>query len=109
MLGNGRWWERCGVCFREHHLVLWPNLSRAVSLLAVLNTSLFFLTGAVTQGGYTWPTLSLCLLGVVEVLLLVPMGLHGRLGYYLLLVSLTMTSGGLFLGSVAYWLRTTAS
>ena len=101
-------WGRCGLCFREHHLVLWPNLSRAVSLLAVLNTSLFFLTGAVTHGGYTWPTFSLCLLGVVEVLLLLPLGLHGRLGYYLLLVALTTVSGGLFLGSVAYWLRTAA-
>jgi len=98
--------KHCRVCFGEHATLLWPTLSRTVSLLAVLNTSLFFLTGAVTTGGYHWPVISLCFLGLVELMLLLPLGLHGRLWFYLALVGLTLTSGGFFLGSVAYWLRT---
>lgn len=101
-----RAWSRCDQCFREHGLVLWPNLSRAVSLLAVLNTSLFFLSGAVTQGGYSWPVASLVLLGLVEALLLLPLGLQHRLWFYLGLAALTLGSGALFIGSVVHWLRT---
>ena len=38
--------------------------------------------------------------------MLLPFGLHGRLWFYLTLVGLTLTSGGFFLGSVAYLLQT---
>ena len=51
--------RRCQDCFREQHLVLWPALSRSVNLLAILNVSLFFLTGAVRTGGYLGPASSI--------------------------------------------------
>ncbi len=43
-------WKRSESNFREQHAILWPGLSRAVNLLAVLNISLFFLTDAVRTG-----------------------------------------------------------
>lgn len=44
--------RRCQSGFREQHGVLWPVLSRTLNLLAMLNVSLFFLSGAVRGGGY---------------------------------------------------------
>lgn len=64
--------QHCQRCFEEQHQVLWPNLSRAVSLLAILTTSMFFLSGAVQFRGYFWPIYSLALLAIVEVVLLLP-------------------------------------
>jgi len=55
--------------------------------LVILNTNLFFLTGAVQSGGYYWPIYSLGLLGIVEVLLLLPLGLNRRLWFYLVAVA----------------------
>ncbi len=36
-----RMWSYCDRCFHEHYAVLGPNLSRVLSLLVVLNISLF--------------------------------------------------------------------
>ncbi len=102
-------WAERQECFGEQSAVLWPNLSRAASLLVILNTSLFFLTGAVQSGGYYWPIYSLGLLGIVEVLLLLPLGLNRRLWFYLVAVSLWSLAGWFLVGSILFWLRTASA
>jgi len=67
-------WASCDRCFHEQYAVLWPNLSRVLSLLTMLNISLFFLTGAVTRGGYYYPVISLAVLAAAELLILLPFG-----------------------------------
>lgn len=97
--------RRCQHCFREQHAILWPALSRTINLLAILNVSLFFLTGAVRTGGYWFPLVSLTLLAVATLMLLLPLGFHERLGFYLLNVAIC-TAAGWFLGaSIVYWLK----
>ncbi|MDP3851708.1 MAG: hypothetical protein Q8Q59_14480 [Luteolibacter sp.] len=97
--------RRCQDCFREQHIVLWPALSRSVNLLAILNVSLFFLTGAVRTGGYWFPLVSLALLALASLLILLPLGFHDRLGYYLLNVALCVAAGWLLGASIVYWLN----
>jgi hypothetical protein len=97
--------RRCQDCFREQHAILWPALSRTVNLIAILNVSLFFLTGAVRTGGYWFPCVSLALLGLASLLLLLPLGFHNRLGFYLLNVAICATAGWLLGASIIYWLN----
>ena len=105
----GALWANCQKCFDEQSLILWPNLSRACSLLAILNTSLFFLSGAVQCQGYYWPIYSLGLLGLVEVVLLLPLGLNRQLWFYLLVLGTWLLAGWFLAGSILFWLRTTVA
>ncbi len=98
--------EHCEKCFEEQHAILWPNLSRAVSLLAILNTSMFFLSGAVQFRGYFWPIYSLGLLASVEVVLLLPLGLNRQLWFYLSVLLVWLAAGWFFVGSLLFWLTT---
>lgn len=100
---RGRIVQRCEDCFREQHGILWPALSRTVNLLAILNVSLFFITGAVTKGGYRYPVYSLSILALAGLLLLMPLGFHGRLWYYLSILGLCLVSGWLLGASIFYW------
>ncbi len=99
-------WANCQQCFCEQCPILWPNLSRATSLLVVLNTSLFFLSGAVQCQGYYWPIYSLGLLGIVEVVLLLPLGLNRQLWFYLVVLAAWLLAGWFLVGSILFWLRT---
>lgn len=99
--------SRCAACFRDQHGVLWPALSRTINLLAMLNVSLFFLTGAITREGYRYPLYSLALLGVAALLTLMPLGLHHRLWFYLCALLLCGASAWLFGASILYWLTHT--
>jgi hypothetical protein len=102
--GAVRAWARCDRCFRDQYFLLWPHLSRAISLLAVANISLFFLTGAVTEGGYYFPVISLCLLAVATLLILLPLGLQDRLPFYFFVMALCLIAGSLLGASIVYWL-----
>ncbi|MFU8892978.1 MAG: hypothetical protein ACNA8L_05060 [Luteolibacter sp.] len=97
--------RRCQDCFREQHAILWPALSRSISLLAILNVSLFFLTGAVRTDGYWFPLVSLALLAIASLLLLLPLGFHDRLGFYLLNVAICAVAGWFLGASIVYWLN----
>lgn len=97
--------RRCHDCFRQQHAVLWPALSRTINLLAILNVSLFFLTGAVRSDGYWFPLVSLALLALAGLLILLPLGFHDRLSYYLLNVALCVAAGWLLGASIVYWLN----
>lgn len=94
----------CFRCFDEQALILWPNLSRAASLLAVLNTSMFFLSGAVQHRGYYWPIYSLGLIAVIEVILLLPLGLNRKLWFYAAVLLLWCVAAWFFVGSLLHWL-----
>lgn len=100
-----RLWQECQGCLHDNLDVLLGNLSRATNLLIILNVSLFFLTGRVGGGGYTWPVCSLGILGLLQLLLILPMGLSRRLGFYLGLVALWCAAAFLFVGSVLYLLN----
>lgn len=99
----------CFRCFDEQALILWPNLSRAASLLAVLNTSMFFLSGAVQHRGYYWPIYSLGLLAIVELVLLLPLGLNRKLWFYALVFLLWLAAAWFFVGSLLHWLATASA
>jgi len=97
--------ERCRNCFREQYAVLWPALSRSINLLAILNVSLFFLTSAVQTGGYWFPLVSLALLALATLLILLPLGLHTRLGFYLSILGICIAAAWLLGASIVYWLQ----
>ena len=100
-----RIWSHCEECFREQHAILWPSLSRTANLLAVLNVSLFFLNDAVRTGGYWFPVVSLLLIGAASLLILLPMGWHGRLGFYLFVLALYLAAAWLFGASILHWIH----
>lgn len=76
---------RWGNGWQLHYAGLfWPSLSRALNLLAVLNISLFFINPMVRSDASLFPILSLGAVGVASMLVLMPVGLQGRLWYYVL-------------------------
>lgn len=98
-------WRHCEECFREQHSILWPALSRTGNLLAVLNVSLFFLNDAVRTGSYWFPLVSLLLIGVATLLSLLPMGWHGRLGFYLMVLAFQFAAAWLLGASILHWIH----
>jgi hypothetical protein len=101
-------WNRCDRCFHEQNVFLWPHLSRAIGLMVVLNTSLFFLTGAVTHGGYYYPVIALVLLAIAKFLILLPLGFQARLPFYMIVLGLWIAAGWLLGASIFHWLRQAA-
>lgn len=98
--------RRCEDCFHQQHAILWPALSRTANLLAMLNVSLFFLNGAVKSGGYYYPLISLALLAGLSLLILMPLGLHDRLWYYLTGLAVCGAAAWLLGASILFWLHT---
>ena len=98
-------WKSCEDCFHQQHAILWPALSRTLNLLAVLNVSLFFLNGSVRSGGYWFPLVSLAFLALASLLILLPLGHHNRLWYYLVSLMLCIAAGWLLGASILYWLQ----
>lgn len=99
--------QRLGARFREQHTVLWPALSRTANLMAMMNVSLFFLNGAVRCGGSYYPIISLMLLATASLLIVLPLGLHQRLGWYVVVLVLAWAAGWLLGTSILVWLRET--
>lgn len=73
--------------------------------MVILNTSLFFLTGAVTHGGYYYPVIALVLLTIAKLLILLPLGFQARLPFYMIVLALWIAAGWLLGASIFYWLR----
>jgi len=97
--------QRCEDCFHQQHSILWPGLSRTANLLAMLNVSLFFLNGAVESGGYYYPVISLSLLAGLSLRILMPLGFHDRLWYYLTGLALCCAAAWLLGASILFWLH----
>ncbi len=102
---SGRFWQKCENAFLQQHAILWAALSRTGNVLIMVNVSLFFLTGQVTDGGYRFPVYSLGLLAVATLMILLPLGWHDRLWYYLVILCVQAGSGWLLGASVVYWLN----
>lgn len=98
--------HRCEQCFLEQHAILWAGVCRTINLLAVLNISMFFLSGEVKKHGYYYPIISLALLAIASLLALLPLGFHNWLGYYMLVLILCIIAGALLGLSILYWLHT---
>ena len=90
--------------FRADHVLLWGNISRLNGLLVILNISMFFLTGLVTQG-YYYTFYSLGCLGIVGFLTLLPTPLLKVFWYYGLTLVLEAAGSYFLVASIAYWVR----
>lgn len=100
-----KYWNLCAKSFIQDHELMWGALSRTTNLIAALNVSLFIVTGAVKSGGYYYPIISLTLLAAVITLLLMPLGLHRNLKFYLLCLALFLTASMFLLLSIGHWIN----
>lgn len=92
--------------FRRDYAIYWANLSRTTNLLIILNISMFFLTRLVTTQNYFYTFFSLFCLGVVILGMLLPLGYHRRVGYYVTLLGFEAAATYFFVASVWYWVIT---
>ena len=93
---------KCQAAFAADHLVLWTNLSRLNGLLVILNISMFFLSGLVTQG-YHYTFYSLICLALVRYISLIPTPLLKNLWYYLFSLVLGTLGAYFLIVSIVYW------
>lgn len=103
----GSAWPRWQAAFERDATIYWANLSRLTNLLIVLNITLFFLTGLVTEHGYYYTFYSLTGLGLVELALLVPHGRCSRLWFYLACLAVLAVAVWFLVVSGWYWIVTT--
>lgn len=97
-------WPRIQKTFTDDHVLLWGNISRLNGLLVILNISMFFLTGLVTQG-YYYTFYSLGCLGIVGFLTLLPTPLLKSFWYYVFTLALEAVGTYFLVVSVVYWVR----
>jgi len=91
--------------YQENIQNFWTNLAHINSLLAIMNISLFFLTGLVTQG-YYFTFYSLALITTVALLALMPVPFYNRAWYYLMCLTLEGIAIYFLVSSVIYWVQT---
>ncbi len=92
--------------FRQNYAVYWNNFSRMTNLLILSNFSLFFLTELVTRERYFYTYYSLGVLFFVHLMLILPVGLLGRIWFYLICLALNLAATYFFVVSVWYWVVT---
>jgi hypothetical protein len=92
--------------FKENSNTHWFCLSRLTNLMIILNLSMFFVTELVTKQGYYYTYYSLFCLVVVQLGLIVPLGLLGRLWYYCIFLVFEFVAANFFIRSVAWWVAT---
>ena len=90
--------------FEADHVNFWSNLCRLNNLMVIVNISMFFLTGLVTQG-YFFTFYSLLCLGVVGVGILVPTRLIRRLWYYWSFLLIEFAGLYYLVASVVFWVK----
>jgi len=94
--------------FFENNLTLfWGNLSRLNNLLAIMNISLFFITGLVSHG-YYYTFFSLILIGITGTGLIFPCTLVRHLWYYAFFVMTEFFALFFLASSIVYLVRTAA-
>jgi len=92
--------------FARDHVSCWASLSRITNLLILLNISMFFLSHLVTREHYYYTIYSVCLLGAVHALTVLPLGFLNRLSYYLTCLALESAGAYFLIASVWYWVNT---
>ncbi len=90
--------------FAEDHVLFWSNLSRLNVLFVLLNITIFFLTGLITQG-YYYTYYSLSALGVVGLGMVMPTILVKKLWYYLCFLFFEAIGIYFCVSSIVYWVR----
>jgi len=96
--------QQINISFRSQNGIYWANLSRFTNLLIVLNITLFFLSELVTKHGYYYTYYSLFALGIVDIGLLIPIGLLGRLWYYCIFLIIETVGIHFLVVSIWYWI-----
>ena len=99
-----RWYANAAGEFRANHGLYWSNLAHLNNLLAILNISLFFMTGLVAQG-YFFTYFSLGAIMLVALITLLPLPCARRLGFYLGCLLLEGIALYLLVASAAYWVQ----
>jgi hypothetical protein len=98
--------ERASLLFSQDYHGYWGHLSRATNLFIILNISLFFLTELVTKQSYFYTYFSLLFLGFVKVGILLPLGFHNRICYYMVFLMAELTGVYFLVASAWYWIAT---
>jgi hypothetical protein len=96
--------NRLADAFDADHILYWSTLSRQNNLVVIMNISMFFLTGLVTQG-YYYTFYSLVCAGAVAVGILVPTTLTRRLWYFWLFLIVEFLGIYFLAASVIYWVN----
>lgn len=96
--------EKTSDQFDVDHVHFWSNLSRLNNLLAIVNISMFFLTGLVAKG-YFYTFYSLVCLAVVDVGVIVPTTRVCRLCYYWIFLAIELFGLYFLVASIIYWIE----
>ena len=94
--------------FRRDYGLYWNTLSRLNNLLVIVNISMFFLTGLVTQG-YYYTFFSLICATVVALGAIIPTIWVSRLWYYGIYLTFELISLYFVTASAVYWVRHSGS
>ncbi len=90
--------------FRKYMVIFWANLSRLNNLLIIINITMFFLSGLITQG-YYYTFYSIGCFAFVAILTILPVPFIGRLWFYLLNLLIEFVGIYFLLASIIYWIR----
>jgi len=92
--------------FENKSIIYWSNLDRTSNLLIILNFSLFFVSELVIKQGYYYTYFSLFCLAIVKIGLLLPVGLLGKIWYYIIFLILEFVAIYFLASSVWFWVVT---
>ncbi|RDE24184.1 hypothetical protein DV711_00880 [Motiliproteus coralliicola] len=99
-----RWYAEAAGEFKANHGLYWSHLGHLNNLLAILNISLFFMTGLIAQG-YYFTYISLSAIILVALITLLPLPCARRLGFYLGCLALEGIALYLLVASAIHWVQ----
>ena len=91
--------------FRNYMVIFWANLSRTNNLLIIVNITMFFLSGLVSQG-YFFTFYSIGCFTFVTILTILPIPFIDRLWFYLLNLLIEFIGIYFLVASIVYWVQT---
>lgn len=92
------------VAFVSDHAVYWNNLSRLNNLLVIMNVSMFFLTGLISEG-YYFTFYSLILLGIVAIGCIMPSHWIQKIWYYSMFMIAEIAGIYFLAASIVFWVQ----
>ena len=98
--------NRLKKAYEEDYLLYWTNISRATTLLIILNISMFFLTGLVTTQRYFYTFFSIVALSVVLLGGILPLGYHRSFKVYIFFLAFEFIGAYFLIASAWYWVIT---
>lgn len=99
-----RWYIEAANEFKTNHGLYWSHLGHLNNLLAILNISLFFMTGLIARG-YYFTYISLSAIILVALITLLPLPCARRLGFYLGCLALEGIALYLLVASAIHWVQ----